>query len=181
MDAPSLEAFKARLDVALGSLVWCLATLHIAGGLKLHDHRGPFQPRPFHDSITYIYIKMYTHTHTYIKYIYYFIIFILFIYIYIKVLWGRVMRFHLCLQVQWLGLHCPSIGNTCIASPRDAFFLNATRNKIGTKKKKRQSWSRWKAQAQGSAWDVSGFQPITWLNWDICSPSWADKAKGKKN
>ena len=30
--APSLEAFKARLDVALGSLVWWLATLHIAGG-----------------------------------------------------------------------------------------------------------------------------------------------------
>ena len=23
VDAPSLEAFKARLDVALGSLVWC--------------------------------------------------------------------------------------------------------------------------------------------------------------
>ena len=32
VDAPSLEAFKARLDVALGSLVWSLATLHIAGG-----------------------------------------------------------------------------------------------------------------------------------------------------
>ena len=30
--APSLEAFKARLDVALGSLVWWLVTLHIAGG-----------------------------------------------------------------------------------------------------------------------------------------------------
>jgi len=37
------EAFKARLDVALGSLVWWLATLHIAGGLKLDDHCGPFQ------------------------------------------------------------------------------------------------------------------------------------------
>ena len=35
VDAPSLEAFKARLDVALGSLVWWLVTLHIAGGLKL--------------------------------------------------------------------------------------------------------------------------------------------------
>jgi len=35
VDAPSLEAFKARLDVTLGSLVWWLATLHIAGGLKL--------------------------------------------------------------------------------------------------------------------------------------------------
>ena len=32
VDAPSLEAFKATLDVALGSLVWRLATLHIAGG-----------------------------------------------------------------------------------------------------------------------------------------------------
>ena len=32
VDAPTLEAFKARLDVALGSLVWWLATLHIAGG-----------------------------------------------------------------------------------------------------------------------------------------------------
>ena len=32
VDAPSLETFKARLDVALGSLVWWLVTLHIAGG-----------------------------------------------------------------------------------------------------------------------------------------------------
>ena len=30
--APSLQAFKARLDVALGSLVCWLVTLHIAGG-----------------------------------------------------------------------------------------------------------------------------------------------------
>ena len=50
VDAPSLEAFKARLDVALGRLVWWLATLHIAGGLKLDDRCGPFQPRPFCDS-----------------------------------------------------------------------------------------------------------------------------------
>ena len=34
VDAPSLEAFKARLDVALGSLVWWLAILHIAGGVE---------------------------------------------------------------------------------------------------------------------------------------------------
>ena len=54
VDAPSLEAFKARLDVALGSLVWWLATLHIAGGLKLDDHCGPFQPRPFYDSMNHI-------------------------------------------------------------------------------------------------------------------------------
>jgi len=42
--APCLEAFKARLDVALGSLGWWLETLHIAGGLELNDHRGPFNP-----------------------------------------------------------------------------------------------------------------------------------------
>ena len=47
--SPSPEAFKARLNVALGSLVWWLVTLHIAAGLKLNDHCGPFQPRPFYD------------------------------------------------------------------------------------------------------------------------------------
>ena len=31
VDAPSLEAFQARLDVALGSLVCWLVTLHIVG------------------------------------------------------------------------------------------------------------------------------------------------------
>jgi len=57
VDAPSLEAFKARLDVALGSLVWWLATLHIAGGLKLVDGCGPFQPRPVCDSMTCLYYR----------------------------------------------------------------------------------------------------------------------------
>ena len=42
VDAPSLEAFKARLDVAPGSLVWWLATLHIAGELKLDGHLWSF-------------------------------------------------------------------------------------------------------------------------------------------
>ena len=51
VDAPSLEAFKARLDVALGSLVWWLATLSVVGGLKLDDRCGPFQPRPLYDSV----------------------------------------------------------------------------------------------------------------------------------
>ena len=51
VDAPSLEALKARLDVALGSLVWWLVTMHIAGGLKLVGHCGPFQPRPFYGSM----------------------------------------------------------------------------------------------------------------------------------
>ena len=32
VDAPSLEAFKARLDVVLGSLGFWLAPLHIAVG-----------------------------------------------------------------------------------------------------------------------------------------------------
>ena len=32
VNAPSLQAFKARLDVALGSLGCWLVTLHIAGG-----------------------------------------------------------------------------------------------------------------------------------------------------
>ena len=41
VDAPSLEAFKKRLDVALSSVVYWLATLHIAGGLKLDDHFNP--------------------------------------------------------------------------------------------------------------------------------------------
>ena len=47
----SLEALKARLDVALGSPVWWLVTLHIAGGLKLSDHCGPFQLRTFYASM----------------------------------------------------------------------------------------------------------------------------------
>jgi len=51
VDIPSLEAFKATLDVALGSLVCWLATLPVAGRLKLNDHCGPFQPRPFYDSM----------------------------------------------------------------------------------------------------------------------------------
>ena len=61
VDAPSLDAFKGRLDVALGSLVWLLATLHIAGGLKLDDHCGPFQPRPFYDSMILYFIWFKSH------------------------------------------------------------------------------------------------------------------------
>jgi len=37
--------------VALGSLVWRSAILHIAWKLKLDDRCGPFQPRPFYDSM----------------------------------------------------------------------------------------------------------------------------------
>ena len=55
VDAPSLEAFKPRLDVALGSPLQWLATLHVAGGLKLHDHGGPFHPRPLYHSMIWFY------------------------------------------------------------------------------------------------------------------------------
>jgi len=58
VDAPSLQAFKARLDVALCSLVWWLATLHMVVGLELDDHRGPFQPRPFYDSMVWLMGKL---------------------------------------------------------------------------------------------------------------------------
>ena len=44
MDAPSLEAFEARLDVALGSLVCWLVTLHIAGGWSWMSIVGLFNP-----------------------------------------------------------------------------------------------------------------------------------------
>ena len=60
-----MESFKARLDAALGSLVWWLAALHIAGGgLELNGHCGPFQPRPFYDSMT----VTFNHTITEVEY-----------------------------------------------------------------------------------------------------------------
>jgi len=51
VDMPFVEAFKARLDVALDSLFWWLATLHIAGWLKPDGRCGAFQPRPFCDTV----------------------------------------------------------------------------------------------------------------------------------
>jgi len=53
VDAPSLQAFKARLDVALGSLGCWLTTLHIAGGWNWMVTVVLFQPRPFYDSMKY--------------------------------------------------------------------------------------------------------------------------------
>jgi len=41
----------SQKNSSLGSLVWWLVTLHIAGELELNDHCGPFQPRPFYDSM----------------------------------------------------------------------------------------------------------------------------------
>jgi len=37
VDAPSLQALKARLDGVLGSLSWWVGTLSMAGGLELCD------------------------------------------------------------------------------------------------------------------------------------------------
>ena len=51
VDAPSLEAFKTRLDVALGSLVSMPGDPAHSRGLKLDDHCGPFQSRPSYDSV----------------------------------------------------------------------------------------------------------------------------------
>ena len=39
-----MEAFKARLDVALGNLVWWLAMLHIAGGWNWMSTAALFNP-----------------------------------------------------------------------------------------------------------------------------------------
>jgi len=44
VDAPSLQAFKARLDVALGSLGCWLATLTIAGGWNWMMLKVVFNP-----------------------------------------------------------------------------------------------------------------------------------------
>ena len=62
VDAPSLETFKARLDVALVSLVWWLATLQVAGGLKLADRFGLFQSGPFYDFMILVFYDMATPT-----------------------------------------------------------------------------------------------------------------------
>ena len=37
VDAPSLAVFKARLDGALGNLVWWKVSLPMAGGVELDD------------------------------------------------------------------------------------------------------------------------------------------------
>jgi len=50
VDAPSVEAFRARLDLTLGSLVMVGDPAH-SRGMKLDGHCGPFQLRPFYDPI----------------------------------------------------------------------------------------------------------------------------------
>jgi len=49
--APSLAVFKARLDGALSNLDWWEMSLLMAGGLEPDDLEGPFQPKPFYDSM----------------------------------------------------------------------------------------------------------------------------------
>jgi len=41
---PSLEVFKARLDEALGNVVWWEMSLPMAGGLELDDLKVPSKP-----------------------------------------------------------------------------------------------------------------------------------------
>jgi len=50
-DAPPLEMFKARLDGALSNLDWLKMSLLAAGKLDWVALKGPFQPKPFHDSM----------------------------------------------------------------------------------------------------------------------------------
>jgi len=57
VDAPSLEASKARLDVALGGLVCWLATLHIAGGWNSMVIVVLWKTRPFYDSMILFMVK----------------------------------------------------------------------------------------------------------------------------
>ena len=49
--APSLAVLKARLDGALSTLGWWKMSLLMAGGLEPDDLQGPFQPKPFCDSV----------------------------------------------------------------------------------------------------------------------------------
>lgn len=52
MVALSLDAFKARQDVALNNLVYSReVSLSIAGRLEIDDLKHPFQPKPFYDLI----------------------------------------------------------------------------------------------------------------------------------
>ncbi len=51
VDAPSLETFQARLAGALSNLIWLEMSLLLAGGLDWMGFEGPFQPKPFCDSM----------------------------------------------------------------------------------------------------------------------------------
>lgn len=46
MDAPSLEVFKARLDEALGNVIYWKVSLLLEGVLELDNILGAFQLTP---------------------------------------------------------------------------------------------------------------------------------------
>ena len=48
---PSLEAFKARLDRTVSNLILEGGVAAYSRGLELGDLKGPFQPKPFYDSM----------------------------------------------------------------------------------------------------------------------------------
>ena len=49
--ASSLAVLKTRLDGALSTLGWWDMSLLMAGGLEPDELKGPFQPKPFCDSV----------------------------------------------------------------------------------------------------------------------------------
>jgi len=51
VDAPCLGTFQARLDRALSNLTQLKMSLLMVGGLDWMASKGPFQPKPFRDSI----------------------------------------------------------------------------------------------------------------------------------
>jgi len=51
VEVPSLETCKARLDGALSNLIQLKMSLLTAGGLCWMAFKGPFQPKPFCDSV----------------------------------------------------------------------------------------------------------------------------------
>jgi len=52
VEAPFLEAFKAKLDGALSNLVWLKMSLLTAGRLGSMTCKGAFQPKAFYDSMS---------------------------------------------------------------------------------------------------------------------------------
>ncbi|KAJ7405520.1 hypothetical protein BTVI_68824 [Pitangus sulphuratus] len=50
--APCLEVFKARLDGAVRNVVEWKLSLPMAVGFEQDDLQGPFQPKPFGDSMS---------------------------------------------------------------------------------------------------------------------------------
>jgi len=51
IDAPSLGTFKDRLVGALSNLIQLKMSVLTAGGLDFKVFKGPFQPKPFYDSV----------------------------------------------------------------------------------------------------------------------------------